>query len=138
MLAMERTPMTSPIRPIRTDADHQSALNEIKRLWGAKLGTDEGDRFEILAILVENYEKEHFPIGPPTAIAAIEFRIEQMGLDQSALEPMIGSKELVREVMAGKRQLTLEMIRRLHDELDISADVLIQPSTPDDATETSA
>jgi HTH-type transcriptional regulator / antitoxin HigA len=61
-----------------------------------------------------------------------------MGLDQSALEPMIGSKELVREVMAGKRQLTLEMIRRLHDELDISADVLIQPSTPDDATETSA
>lgn len=130
--------MTSSIKPIRTEAHHQSALKEIRRLWGAERGTDEGDHFEILAILVERYEKEHFPIDSPTAIAAIEFRIEQMGLDQSALEPMIGSKELVREAMAGKRQLTLEMIRRLHDELDISADVLIQPSTPDDATETFA
>lgn len=130
--------MTSSIKPIRTDADHRSALEEITRLWGAKPDTADGDRLEVLAVRVERYEKDHFPIDPPTAIAAIEFRLEQMGLDQSALEPMIGSKELVRQVMAGERQLTLEMIRRLHDELDISADVLIQPSRPDDATETSA
>lgn len=130
--------MTSSIKPIRTKADHQSALDEIRRLWGAKPDTVDGDRLEVLAILVERYEKDHFPIDPPTAIAAIEFRLEQMGLDQSVLEPIIGSSGRVREVMAGKRQLTLEVIRRLHDELDISADVLIQPSRPDDATETSA
>jgi len=130
--------MTRPVKPIRTDADLDAALREINRLWGSKPDTADGDRLEVLAILVERYEKDHFPIDAPTAIDAIAFRLEQMGLDQSALEPIIGPSGHVREVMAGKRQLTLEMIRRLHDELDISADVLIQPSRPDDATETFA
>jgi len=130
--------MTRPIKPIRTDADLDAALREINRLWGAKPDTADGNRLEVLAILVERYEKEHFPIDAPTAIDAIAFRLEQMGLSESVLEPIIGSSTLVHEIMAGKRQLTLEMIRRLHDELNISADVLIRPSRPDDATETSA
>ena len=118
--------MISPIKPIRTEADHRSALKEIERLWGAQPNTPDGDRLEVLAILVERYEKDRFPIDPPTAIEAIEFRIEQMGLDQSALEPMIGSKKLVREVMAGKRQLTLAMILRSRERLNIPADILIR------------
>lgn len=130
--------MTRAIRPIRTEADYEAALREINRLWGAKPDTPEGDRLEVLGVLVECYEKEHFPIDAPTAIEAIAFRIEQMGLGESVLEPIIGSRTLVHGIMTGRRQLTLEMIRRLHDELDISADVLIRPSRPDDANETSA
>ena len=119
--------MTSTIKPIRTDADLESALREIDRLWDSKPDTSEGDRLEVLSILVEHYEQEHFPIDAPTAIEAISFRIEQMGLDQNALEPMLGSSAAVREIMAGERSLTLAMIRRLHEELDIPADILIQP-----------
>jgi HTH-type transcriptional regulator/antitoxin HigA len=127
LLTTGRTPMRSPIKPIRTEADHRLALKEIERLWGAKPGTPDGDRLEVLAILVERYEKDQFPIDAPTAIAAIEFRIEQLGLDESALKPMIGSSAHVREVMTGKRQLTLAMIRRLREQLDIPVDILIRP-----------
>ncbi len=130
--------MTLPIKPIRTETDHEAALLEINRLWNSKPGTPESDRLEVLAVLVERYEKKHFPIDAPTAIEAIAFRVEQMGLGESVLEPSIGSSTSVREIMTGKRQLTLAMIRRLHDDLDISADVLIRPSRPDDANETSA
>jgi HTH-type transcriptional regulator/antitoxin HigA len=116
------------IKPIRTYADLKAALDEINRLWNSKRGTPEGDRLEVLGVLVEAYEKKRYPIDPPTPIEAIEFRLEQMGLDREALEPMIGSRNRVREVLSGKRDLTLPMIRRLSAGLGIPIDTLVGPT----------
>jgi HTH-type transcriptional regulator/antitoxin HigA len=115
------------IKPIRSHADHERALLEIQRLWGAKEGTAEGDRLDVLVTLVDAYETEHFPIDPPDPIEAIRFRLEQQGLDRSALIGVIGGRSRVYEVMNGKRALSLEMIRRLHERFGIPADVLIRP-----------
>jgi HTH-type transcriptional regulator/antitoxin HigA len=120
--------MTNDLKPIRTEADHDAAMTEIERLWGAKSGTPEGDRLDVLATLVEAYEAKHDPMDPPDPIDAIRFRMEQQGLTRRALEPMIGTRARVSEVMSGRRRLTLEMVRRLHDGLGISADILIRPS----------
>ncbi len=103
-------------------------VRAIEQLWGARGGTPEGDRLDVLATLVEAYEKEHFPIDPPDPIEAIRFRLEQQGLDTKALIGVIGSRSRVYEVMQGKRALSLEMIRRLHQRFGIPADVLILPS----------
>src|SRR5277367_726505 len=116
------------IKPIRNDADHERALREIQRLWGAKEGTTEGDRLDVLVTLVDAYESEHFPMDPPDPIEAILFRLEQQGLDPSALVGVIGGRSRVYEVMHRKRALSLTMIRRLHERFGIPAEVLIQPS----------
>ena len=115
------------IKPIRTVRDHERALLEIQRLWGAKEGTAEEDRLEVLATLVDAYESEHFPIDPPDPIEAIRFRLEQQGLDTSALVGVIGGRSPVYEVMQRKRALSLEMIRRLNERFGIPAEVLIRP-----------
>ncbi len=115
------------IKPIRSNADHERALLEIQRLWGAKEGTPEGDRLDVLVTLVDAYESEHFPIDPPDPIEAIRFRLEQQGLDQSALVGVIGGRGRVYEVMHRQRALSLEMIRRLNERFGIPADVLIRP-----------
>ena len=115
------------IKPIRSHADHERALLEIQRLWGAKEGTAEGDRLDVLVTLVDAYENEHFPMDPPDPIEAIRFRLEQQGLDPSALVGVIGGRSRVYEVMNGKRSLSLEMIRRLHEWFGIPAEVLIRP-----------
>ena len=120
--------MTAKIKPIRSYADHRKALKEINRLWGSKPRTADGDRLEVLAILVEAYEREHFPIASPDPIEAIKFRLEQMGLDRKALKPAIGTRARVNEILSRKRGLTLSMIRRLSETLDIPADVLIRPT----------
>ena len=116
------------IKPIRTNRDHARALHEIERLWGAKPKTAEGDRLDILATLVEAYEQKQFPIDPPDPIAAVRFRLEQQGLDERALVGVIGGRSRVHEVMNGKRALSLEMIRRLHERFGIPAEVLIRPT----------
>ncbi len=115
------------IKPIRSNADHERALLEIQRLWGAKDGTAEGDRLDVLVTLVDAYESEHFPMDPPDPIEAIRFRLEQQGLDTRALVGVIGGRSRVYEVMHRKRPLTLEMIRRLHERFGIPAEVLIRP-----------
>lgn len=115
------------IRPIRNAKDHDRALREIERLWGAVRGTPDGDRLEVWATLVEAYEREHYPIDPPNPIDAIRFRLEQQGLDQHALVGVIGSRVRVYEVLRGDRGLSLAMIRRLHNCFGIPADVLIRP-----------
>jgi HTH-type transcriptional regulator / antitoxin HigA len=115
------------IKPIRNNVDHERALREIQRLWGAKEGTAEGDKLDILATLVDAYEGEHFPIDPPDPIEAIRFRLEQQGLDTSALVGVIGGRSRVYEVMQRKRALSLEMIRRLNERFGIPAEVLIRP-----------
>lgn len=116
------------LRPLKTEKDHQAALAEIERLWGAKLGTPEGDRLDILATLVASYEDEHVPMDPPDPIQAIKFRMEQQGLSRKDLESMLGTRTRVSEVLNRKRSLSINMIRRLHAKLGISADVLIRPT----------
>ena len=113
------------LKPIRTDAQHRAALKEIERLWDAPQRSAEHDRLEVLATLVEDYEQRHHPILPPDPVEAIRFRMEQLGLDRRALEPAIGSRARVSEVLSRRRRLTLQMIRRLRDQLGIPADVLV-------------
>jgi HTH-type transcriptional regulator / antitoxin HigA len=120
--------MATDIKPIETEAQHRAALKEIERLWHAKKGTPDADRMKVLSILVDAYETEHFPLDPPDAIDAILFRLEQLGLDRKALEPLLGSRSRVSEVLSRKRNMSIEMIRRLSDELHISPDVLIKPT----------
>lgn len=123
--------MVTRLKPIHSEADYEKALAEIERLWGAKVGTPAGDRLDILATLVDAYEAKAFPIYPPDPIDAIEFRMEQQGLTRKDLEPMIGPQPRVSEVLARKRGLSIEMIRRLRQGLGISADVLIsRPAKP--------
>lgn len=114
-------------KPIRTEKQHRAALEEIERLWAARPGTPAHDRLEVLATLVEDYEETHHPVYPPDPVAAIRFRMEQLDLDRRALEESIGSRARVSEVLSGRRRLTLAMIRRLHRQLGIPAEVLIAP-----------
>jgi HTH-type transcriptional regulator/antitoxin HigA len=113
------------IKPIHNEKLHREALAEIERLWSAKPRSPEHDRLEVLAALVEDYEEKHQPVYPPDPVEAIRFRMEQLGLDRKALEPSIGSRARVSEVLSGRRRLTLDMIRRLHKQLGIPAEVLL-------------
>ncbi len=114
------------IKPIRNARDHERALKEIERLMNKKLTRKEEAELEVLGILVEAYEDEHFPIDTPSPVEAIKFRMEQLGLKQVDVGRIIGSKSRVSEILSGKRSLTLPMIRSLSEELDIPTDVLVQ------------
>jgi HTH-type transcriptional regulator / antitoxin HigA len=114
------------IRPIRTEADYRTALKEVERLWDAEPGTAEGDQVEVLSILIEAYEEKYHPIPAPDPIAAISFMMEQKGLTRRDLEPAIGSRSSVSEILNRKRPLTLPMVRALSALLDIPVDVLAQ------------
>lgn len=116
------------LKPIRTEADYKAALAEIERFWGAPAGTPEGDRLDILATLVDAYEDEHYPMDPPDPIEAIKFRMEQQGLTRKNLEGILGTRTRVAEVLNRRRGLSINMIRRLHEKLGISAEVLIRPT----------
>ena len=100
------------------------------RLWTPRLIAPEADELSVLADLVEVYEEKHFPIDPPTPVEAIRFRMEQAGLEPRDLEPYIGSRGKVSEVLSGKQPLTLPMIRALHKHLGIPAEVLVGESAP--------
>ena len=113
------------IRPIKTEADYELALNQVDQLWDAEPGSSDSDHLEILLALVEAYEKEHYPIEPPDPIEAIKFRMDQMGLTRKDLEPMLGSRSRVSEVLNRKRGLSLDMIRKLNRKLGIPAETLI-------------
>ncbi len=113
------------VRPIRNDADHSEAMDHIEALWGAEPGSTEADRLELLVTLVDLYEAEHHSIDPPDPVDALCFRMEQAGLTRKDLEPYIGSRARVSEILNRRRTLTLAMIRRLRDGLGIPADVLI-------------
>jgi HTH-type transcriptional regulator/antitoxin HigA len=120
--------MATELKPIRTEADYEAALEEVGRLWGSKSGSAEGDRLDVLATLVDVYEAQHYPMDPPDPIEAIRFRMEQQGLTRKDLEPLIGNRGRVAEVMNRKRGLSIEMIRNLHEQLGISAEILIRPT----------
>ena len=102
--------MTNELKPIRTKADYDEALSEVERLWGAKSGTPKGDRLDVLATLIDAYEAEHYPMGPPDPVEAIKFRMEQQGLSRKDLEPLIGTRTRVAEILNRKRSLSIGMI----------------------------
>jgi HTH-type transcriptional regulator/antitoxin HigA len=114
------------IRPIRSKADYRAALKEIEGLMNAGAGTPQGRRLDVLATLVEAWEKKHFPMDLPDPVEAIKFRMEQSGLGARDLVPMIGRLNRVYEVLGRKRALTLPMIRALHEKLDIPSESLIR------------
>jgi HTH-type transcriptional regulator / antitoxin HigA len=120
--------MNAEVKPIRSRRDHEAALKEVERLWGAKAGTRDGDRLDVLATLIDAYETEHYPMDPPDPIEAIKFPMEQQGLTRRDLEELIGTRTRIAEILNRKRGLSIGMIRRLHARLGISAEVLIQPS----------
>ena len=117
------------LTPIRSDADYRRALGQVTAYFNAEHEPDpeseEGAHFEALITLIEAYERKHDPIDPPDPIEAIKFRMEQAGLTVQDLEPLIGKRNRVYEVLARKRSLSLGMIRRLHKGLGIPAEVLI-------------
>lgn len=115
------------IRPIRNTTDYEAVLAEIESLFDAQPNTPEGDRLDVLTTLVEAYEAQVFPIDAPDPIEMIQYFLESRGLNRRALEPYIGTRARVSEVLNRRRSLTLEMIRKLHQGLGIPAEVLIQP-----------
>lgn len=125
--------MTTELKPIRSEADYRAAMDEVEHLWGAQTGTPDGDRLDLLATLIDAYEARTIPMDPPDPIEAIQFRMEQLGLTRKDLEPIIGTRARVAEVMNRKRGLSIEMIRRLHEKLGISADILIRPTRDEKA-----
>ncbi len=117
------------IRPIKTEADYEAALNEIEGLMSAEADSPQGDRLDVLVTLVEAYEREHYPVDFPDPIEAIKFRMEQQGLSVEDLVPVIGRKNRVYEVLARKRPLTLRMIEGLHEKFSIPAESLLKHSS---------
>lgn len=115
------------IKPIKTEADYEAALKEIERLFDAAPGTPAGDRLEVLVTLVEAYEDKHYAIPDPDPIEAIKYYMESRDLSRRDLEPYLGSRARVSEVLNRRRPLSLEMIRGLNTGLGIPADVLIKP-----------
>jgi HTH-type transcriptional regulator/antitoxin HigA len=114
------------IKPIRTKADYRAALKDVESLMTAKANTPEGDRLDVLATLIEAYERAHFPMDLPDAVDAIKFRMEQSGLTVEDLEPVIGRKNRVYEVLSRRRTLTLRMIEGLHSKFGIPAESLLK------------
>lgn len=117
------------IRPIRNASDHESALKRIEALMSAKKYTAEGDELDVLVTLVDSYESKHFPIDAPDPIEAIKFRMEQLELDRKDLEPYLGSRARVSEILNKRRGLSLTMIRALHEHLEIPLEALIGRET---------
>ena len=115
------------IKPIKTEQDYNQALERLELIFDAKKGTKEGDELEVLGILIEKYEDDHFPIDLPDPIEAIKFRMEQMNYSQNDLAKVIGRKSRASEILNKKRKLSLEMIRNLHETMKIPTEVLIQP-----------
>lgn len=122
--------MKMDVRPLRSEADYEWALKEISRYFEhqPEAGTAEGDRFDVLATLIEAYEDRHWPIDPPDPVDAIRFRMEQAGFGQTDLAQLLGSRSRASEIMHRKRSLTMEQALKLHREWQIPAEALLRPS----------
>lgn len=114
------------IKPIRNEKDYHEALERLEQIFDAKCGTEKGDELEILSILMEQYENDHFPIVMPDPIEAIKFRMEQLGMKQKDLAEIINFNSRVSEILNKKRKLSLGMIRKLNTTLHIPTEVLVQ------------
>ena len=113
------------IKVLKTEDDYNQALKRLDEIFHAPIDSKEGDEAELLSILIEKYEDDHYPIEPPDPIEAIKFRMEQMGMTKKELAEIIGYKSRVSEIFSRKRKLTLKMIRNLHDQLKIPYESLI-------------
>ncbi len=113
------------IYPIKTELDYESALAEIDQLWGAEENTTAGNKLDILLILVDDYERKHHAIDSPDPVEAIKFRMEQMNVSRKELEPYIGKRGRVSEILNHQRNLSLNMIRKLHAHLNIPLESLV-------------
>jgi HTH-type transcriptional regulator / antitoxin HigA len=113
------------IAPIKTPQDHRRALKEIEELMNASPGSPDGDRLDVLVTLLESYEAKHYPLDAPDPVEAIKYHMDQKGLSPRDLEPFIGDRDGVEQVLSRKRKLTLPMIRRLHQGLGIPVESLI-------------
>lgn len=114
------------LKPIRTKKDYQAALDRLEEIFDARKNSPEADELEVLSILIDNYEKLHYPIDFPDPIEAIKFRMEQLGYKQKDLVDAIGFKSRVSEILSKKRKLTLDMVRKLSQKLSIPSDILLQ------------
>lgn len=114
------------IKPIRNEQDYEQALERLESIFDAKLNSPEGDELEILSLLIDKYEKDHFQIEAPDPIEAVKFRMEQLGMKQKDLAETIGFKSRVSEILNKKRKLTLAMIRKIHEQLNIPTNILIK------------
>ena len=117
------------IRPLHSEADYDVALNEIERYFGnePKPGTPEADRFDLLALIIEDYERKRWPIEPPDTIDAIRYRMETGGYTQADLGRLLGSRQRASDILTRKRPLTMRMVWKLHREWNIPAEALIAP-----------
>lgn len=124
--------MQMDIRPLRTEADYDWALAEIAAYFTRepRPGTQEADRFDVLAALIAEYERRHWPIDPPDPAAAIRARMEQAAYTQADLAQLLGSRSRASEILSGRRALTMEQARRLHEAWNIPAEALIRPVRP--------
>lgn len=113
------------IRPIKTETDYTQALKRLEAIFSAEIGTTESDEADVLGLLIDEYEKKHYPIEAPDPIAAIKIRMEEMQLKQIDLVNEIGGKSRVSEILNKKRKLTVEMIRKLTARLNLSPELLI-------------
>jgi len=118
-----------PIRPLRTESDYDAALKDIEWYFinEPKRGSPEADRFDMLALVIEDYENRHWPIDPPDPIDAIRYRMETSGLNQADLGRLLGSRQRASDILAGRRRLTMQMAWKLHREWGIPAEALIRP-----------
>ena len=121
------------IKPIRTNANYRAALKEVESLMTAKANTPAGDHLDVLTTLIEAYERAHFPMDLPDAVDAIKFRMEQSGLTVKDLEPVIGRKNRVYEVLSRRGTLTLRMIEGLHTRFGIPAESLLKRQAQKDS-----
>lgn len=121
------------IRPLRNEADYEAALAEIERYFdkAPKQGTPEADRFDLLALVIEDYERKNWPIDPPSPVDAIRYRMEIGGYTQADLGRLLGSRQRASDVLKRKRRLTMQMAWKLHREWAIPAETLIQPEKSD-------
>lgn len=111
---------------LKTEKEYQIALKRLEEIFDSKKDSKNGDELELLSLLIDNYEKEKFPIDLPDPIEAIKFRMEQLGYNQKDLSDIIGLKSRVSEILNKKRKLTLDMIRKLHEALGIPTEVLVR------------
>ncbi len=118
---------TYAIKPIKTEADYEAAMEQLEELWETKPGTPEADQLEVLGILIDQYEAQQFPIAAPDAVEAVLFYMEQNGLDRAELGKLLGSRSRASEFLNHKTSLSLTQIRKLNEAWGIPADVLIQP-----------
>jgi len=115
------------IKPIRTEEDYKAVLARIEEIWKAEPDTPEDDELDLLVMLVEAYERQHYSVDLPDPIEAIKIRMEDLSLDRKDLEPVIGSRGRVSEILNRRRHLSIQMIRQLSEKLGLPTDVLVQP-----------